>query len=211
MVNHFDLLDISSDATKDQIDIAYTKKKGEIIATEENGEKRQELLEELDVAYQGVTKKTALAVTGEPQTQREIDPALEFLDTLVHPLHNDPDVTATIPCIFCGSPNPASATICTECGKQISRRCPNCGKLLRVDREVCTRCNTIILEYNQDRLRTVKNTEETISRERAESEIRVDSLEARHRKRALYGFVFWSVVVLVGIGLLYLAYRQLTG
>ncbi len=108
-------------------------------------------------------------------------------------------------CPQCGALNPIQATMCSECGKQVSRPCPTCGRPVVLGQTVCSRCNTFIPEYDQRRFAEGVAAEQRVQQVRIESDVRVQSLEATHRVQAVQGVIFWLVVLGLCIGLMALA------
>lgn len=197
MADNFLVLGISQDANPEQIQEAFARKRAELIASIEDDRIREESITELQKAYDEIRKKKNLALFDEEIPNRKIDPLLRMVNNLNAPVYNESSLFAATSCLFCGSKNPIEAQICTACGKQISRPCPKCGKILRIDTLVCPRCNTIIRIYNQTRLIESEHLKEVKESEREKDKIRVNALEEHHKQRAIYGFVFWFIVILV--------------
>lgn len=197
MSDEFATLGLSSDASPEQIQEAFARKRAEIVATIEDNVKRDEALAELQQEFDKLGKKKSLAIVDEAVPQREIPSLLSMVDSMTAPLRNESDHYATVACLHCGMQNPKEALICTSCGRQIARPCPKCGRILRIDAKVCSRCNTILLEYDQSRLYESEHIREVKDREREQSQIRVDALEDHHKKRALFGVAFWIIAVAV--------------
>jgi hypothetical protein len=209
MNNQFAVLGISADSTPEEIQDAFDKKRAELSASIEDDQKREDSIAELQSAFDAIAKKNSLVIVEEKAPPKKVDPLLSLVGDVNSPLHNETEFTTTFPCLFCGTKNPELTLICIGCGRQISKPCPNCGKILRIDNKVCNRCNTIILEFNQTRLFDAENVEEVKNREREENQIRVNGLEEHHQKRAAFGFLFWLIVIAVFLSLCALAYYLL--
>lgn len=124
---------------------------------------------------------------------------LERPGTILRPETTTPVVQQACP--HCGSPNPIQATMCRQCGHQITRPCPSCGQAVQLMQTICPRCNTFLPEYDQRRLAQALIAEQKTQTERLESESKVQALEAGHRVRATQGLVFWILAGLACIAI----------
>lgn len=201
MTDYYILLGISEGASPDQIKDAFDKKKAELIASIDDQQKLEMALLELEEAYAGITKNRSLALTHFETPQKVINPLLSMVDEVNSPTHNEPSQFTTISCVYCGAKNLKEALICGSCGRHISIPCPKCGKVLSIEEKICPRCKTILREFNESRIYESTHVKEVMDTERKENQIRVEALEEHHKKKAVYGLVFWLVVVAVFVGL----------
>ena len=204
MTDNYMILGISKDATPDQFQDAFDRKKAELMASIEDDQNRTDSIANFKKHLMKLGRRIVLLCLTMRLLERKIDPLIGMVDAINAPLHDELDYIATTQCLFCGGINPKEAKICLACGRHIARSCPKCGKILRIDEGVCSRCKTILREYDQTRLIDSEHLKEVKEAERGESQIRVDALEEHHRQRAVFGFVFWLVVIAVFIGLCFL-------
>ena len=85
--------------------------------------------------------------------------------------------------------------MCSHCGQQITRPCPNCGYAVQLGQQVCPRCNTILSEYDQRRLAQALIAEQKMTAERLEGETRAQTLREEHRGGTARGIVFWMFAI----------------
>jgi hypothetical protein len=206
MIDYFEMLGISEEATPEQIQEAFDKKRIELIASIDDDQQRQEAITELQSAIDAIGRKKALALIQGDNPPKIIDPLLSMVDNVNSSLHNEMAQFATIPCVYCSTRNFKEALICSSCGRHISRPCPKCGKILSIQVKICHRCKTILREFDESRIFDASHVKEVKDLERQETQIRVGALEEHHQKRAVYGLVFWLVVAAVLVGLCVLTY-----
>lgn len=205
MKNHYKLLNILTTATPEEIKEAYARTRAKWIASDLPEEEVSAALATLDEAY---------AILSDPGERTNYDrsisasadaaepTALTLLErpaTIVRPESLTPLVQQLCP--YCDTPNPVQATMCLQCGKQISRPCPNCGQAVMLNQSVCSRCNTFVPEYDQRRMTQAMIVEQKTQAERTESEAKVQALESGHRVRAVQGVIFWVLVGMACIAL----------
>jgi len=210
MTDNFDMLGISEEATPEQIQEAFDRRRVELIASIDDDQQRQEAIAELQEAFDAIGRRKSLALVQEDIPPKKIDPLLNMVDNVNSSLHNETDHFATIPCVHCGARNLKEALICSSCGRHISRPCPKCGKILSIEAKICPRCKTILREFDESRIFDASHVKEVKDLERHETQIRVDALEEHHQKRAVYGLVFWLVVAAVLVGLCVLTFFLLS-
>lgn len=104
-------------------------------------------------------------------------------------------VNSPINCPHCSTLNPVRAVNCLKCGKQITRPCPQCGQNLSLQQTVCTRCETILSEYDMQRFAEGAVIEQRVSEERIKSEARVTALEERHSEARQSAVIFWLLIM----------------
>lgn len=193
-------LNLLPTASQDEIKDAYSRLRAQLMASDLGDAELTPRLSEIETAY---------AILSDPNERSNYDRSLNSsnsnLQTSITVLDQPatilrPEVTAPLvrqPCPYCGTPNPIQATMCSQCGQQISRPCPNCGHSIQLGQSVCPRCSTLLSEYDQRRLVQSLIVEHKTQTERLESESKVQTLEAGHRVRAAQGVVFW---IIVGLG-----------
>jgi len=197
----YSVLGLNPGASLDQIQEAYQLKRAEIISVDENDPESSAKLILLDQAYHQLIEpaKSDLALlnqmpASQPPNQAN-NPALAMVDRLDSPIMASADNVAYQACLHCGSPNPSQSLICSACGQQIARPCPNCGKIVMLSLPVCPRCNTVIREHDKVRLMEGKHVQQQIQNERVVDHVRVTALETAHKKRAEFGCVLWAAVI----------------
>ena len=193
-------LNLNPTASQDEIKDAYSRLRAQLMASDLKDTELAPRLSELETAY---------VVLSDPNERANYDRSLNSSSSNLQTSITVLDQPATIlrpevatplvqqPCPYCGAPNPIQATICSQCGQQISRPCPNCGHSVQLGQSVCPRCSTLLSEYDQRRLAQSLIVEHKTQTERLESESKVQALEAGHRVRATQGVVFW---IIVGLG-----------
>lgn len=204
MDNLYRALEVLPTATPDEIKEAYSRLRAKFMASEMENPELTAKLSELEAAY---------AILSDPSERTNYDRSLGSVNSSTQTALTVLDQPATIlrpevatplvqqPCPYCGVPNPIQATMCRQCGQQISRPCPNCGHTVQLGQTVCPRCNTLLSEYDQRRLAQSLIVEHKTQTERLEGESKVQALEAGHRVRAAQGVVFWIIVALGCIAL----------
>jgi hypothetical protein len=195
MTDNFATLGISEDATPEEIQDAFNKKRAMLIASIEDDQQRAAALMELQDAFDAISKSKTLALMNEEPPKKKIDPLLDMVGNVNTPIRNESDGFVTVACPHCGFRNHKDAAMCSNCGQQISRHCPKCGKVLPIDAQVCSRCNTVIRDLNQSRIIETTHMKDVIDSERQGNQIRVNALEEHHQTRAVYGVVFWLVLI----------------
>ena len=193
-------LNLNPTASQDEIKDAYSRLRAQLMASD---------LKDTELAPRLSELETADVVLSDPNERANYDRSLNSSSSNLQTSITVLDQPATIlrpevatplvqqPCPYCGAPNPIQATICSQCGQQISRPCPNCGHSVQLGQSVCPRCSTLLSEYDQRRLAQSLIVEHKTQTERLESESKVQALEAGHRVRATQGVVFW---IIVGLG-----------
>lgn len=200
MDNLYHILNLLPTASQDEIKDAYSSLHAQLMTSNLGDAELTSRLSELETAY---------AVLSDPNERSNYDRSLNSSSSNLQASITVLDQPATIlrpevtvplvqrPCPYCGTPNPIQATMCGQCGQQISRPCPNCGHTVQLGQSVCPRCSTLLSEYDQRRLAQSLIVEHKTQTERLESESKVQALEAGHRVRATQGVVFW---IIVGLG-----------
>jgi ribosomal protein L40E len=205
MANYYELLNLQPIATVAEIKEAYLRERARL-ASESDDDKAQEQLKELDTAY---------AVLVDPNQRAAYDRTLNIgtqsqaLVLTQAPLPATV-VTPQVPmpqqaCPHCGALNPIKATICAECGKQISRPCPQCGQQVIMGQTVCSRCNTFLPEYDQQRFADAIATEQQVQEERREAQSRYDTMLVADHARINLGIIFWGVALFLCMALMLFA------
>ncbi|GEM_PF-2085672 len=200
MKTHYELLNLPSTATVDEILAAYTRERARCIADGGDDSTIEATLQSLDEAY---------AILSDPGQRVAYDRSLQTsaaIRSLALPGQPIPtDLPATIPaplsapvvqhkCLRCGAFNPVQATICRKCGNQVSRPCPHCSQTIALDQTVCPRCATYVPEYDQRRFAQGLAVERQINEERRMTDARTVAADQVYRSRVRLGLVFWSVV-----------------
>lgn len=106
-------------------------------------------------------------------------------------------------CMECNAKNPVQASVCQNCGAQISIDCPKCGYKLAMNQATCPRCHTLVSEYHQKSYAGAKFVENRVVEERRASEDRINALEQDHSIRRMFGVFFWLVVFVLLVGACY--------
>lgn len=204
MDNFYHTLEVLPTASPDEIKEAYSHLRARLMASEVEEPERISRLSELEAAY---------AILSDPNERVNYDRSLGAANSSTQTSLTILDQPATIlrpevatplvqqPCPYCGVPNPVQATMCKQCGQQISRPCPNCGHAVQLGQSVCPRCNTLLSDYDQRRLAQALIVEHKTHTERLETESKVQALEAGHRVRGAQGVVFWIIAGLACIAL----------
>jgi hypothetical protein len=203
-MDYYSILGVDPSASAAQILEAYNYKRAELIGGEESDPDFDIHLKQLDEAYIQLTernKNTTLApvnplAVNQPPPGMNNNPILGMVDSLDAPIQVASEKVDYQPCPYCGNPNPAQAMVCSSCGKQISRPCPNCGKIVMLGQRVCPRCNTLIREHDQIRLSEGMQSQQQIQEERQANAVRVEALENGHTKRAGFGCLLWSAIIM---------------
>jgi ribosomal protein L40E len=210
MADPYQILNLHLTATPAEVQAAYARERAKLLADSPPGEEQTaQQLQAVDDAYatlieptrraaydQSASNKLALATTSQP-------------NAIVIP-SSSPNPILQQACPHCGALNPIQATMCLQCGQQVSRPCPNCSYSVLLNQTVCPRCNTFIPEYDQRRFAEGISVERKTQQERIESEIRVQTLEEGHRVRAGQGAIFWLVVFGLCIGITVLLFLSRT-
>ena len=203
MADLYQTLNVPSTATTAEIQSAYHRERARIMADEPAGEApTADRLATLDEAYATLTDATRRMAYDRSVGDNAIGTALVAASSpaaIVVPQTPAAPVLQQ-PCPHCGALNPLQATMCLQCGQQVSRPCPNCGQPVVLSQTVCARCNTFIPEYDQRRFGEAIKVEQQTQQVRQESEIRVEALEAGHQVRAQQGAIFWLIVTGLCIG-----------
>jgi hypothetical protein len=205
MDNFYRRLEVLPTATPDEIKEAYSRLRAKLTAIEMDNAELTSKISDLEDAYAILSNsseranydRSLSASNSNSQTSLTV---LDQPSTILRPEVATPLVQQ--PCPYCGVPNPIQATMCKQCGQQISRPCPNCGHIVQLGQSVCPRCNTFLSEYDQRRLTQALIVEHKIQIERLDSESKVQALEAGHRVRAAQGGIFW---IIVGLGCIILS------
>lgn len=208
MTDYYQLLNLQPTATTSEIKTAYAHKRAKLSTSEaETEEQIAEQLSALDEAYAMLNdpnRRAAYDRSLHADSQAKALAIAEQPSAIVAP-HAPPVPIVQQACPHCGALNPIQATMCSECGEQVSRPCPNCGQPVILGQTVCTRCDTFVPEYDKRRFAEAVSTEQRVQQERRASEARVAALEVVHRANARWGALFWLVVVALCIGLTVLA------
>ena len=206
MTDYYRILNLQPTATPLEIKAAYARERAELLAIGEGDDERiAEQLSALEHAYvilsdpnQRTAYDRSLRAGSQVKDLILVEQPAAIIAPQAPPV---PVVQQACPHPKCGALNPIQATMCGQCGKQISHPCPKCGQPVVLGQTVCARCNTIIREYNERRLAKALVTEKRVDQERRVSESRVVALEAIHRANAKWGVLFWLVVTALCIGL----------
>lgn len=207
----YNILGLNETTEKSTIIDAYQKKRAEISFSPEN----EEELNRLNIAFEEWNRSSETRIVVSTRTgstsQKGIDPILSMVSNITDPIGAQEQEVERVNCVFCGTSNPVKAQICAGCGKPISRPCPNCGKYIFIDAEVCPRCATIIKDLDRQRLVDGLMTKQKIQEDRTLSESMHNALEVRHSAYAKWGCGFWllaifSISVILGIVLFLLIY-----
>ena len=201
MENFYQTLGILPTASFKEIKEAYSRMRADLLSSDLDDSELSFKIESLESAYAILSDPgeranydrslTANANTGSPTALT----LMERPGTILKPEFATPQVQQVCP--YCGTPNPVQASICLQCGQQMTRPCPSCGQAVVLTQSVCSRCNTFLPEYDQKRLAQALVVEQKTQSNRQESESKVQALEAHHRTRAVQGILFW---ILVGLG-----------
>lgn len=199
------ILGLSENTATDEILAAYNSNHAELISRQNAGEDVSTYLQQLEMAYtewenasiQDLSR-AIISFGNEELQSRPSTPAGLFSQ-------EEGPATEQRLCLGCGAVNPVQASICINCGRQISRSCPKCGFLIDLEQIICPRCGITVREYDQRRFAEGTMSIESIQKERDENFVRVKNLEAGHNTRAGLGVVFWVVVIIVSLFLCILA------
>jgi len=194
-------------ASEDDIRSAYVRERARWMAESIDEKTMEEALQSLDQAFailsdaghraaydrtlQGELRSTALSVTSIP--------SVAGLPTAILAPPTTPIVQHACP--WCQAPNPVQATICRECGKQMSRPCPKCNQSVGLDQTICPRCQTFIPEYDQQRFSQSIAVEKQIQEERRATDASTVAADHVYRAGVRMSLAFWIVVILLCIGL----------
>ena len=205
MENYYKLLNLLTTATPDEIRDAYARSRAKLMSSNLAEPGLVSMLAALDKAY-AVLSDPSERTNYDRSLGTPADPASPTALTLLDrpatiTLPESPAPIVQQPCPYCGAPNPVQATMCAQCGQQISRPCPSCGHAVPLNQSVCSRCNTFLPEYDQRRMTQALVTEQKTQVERRESEAKVQALESGHRVRAAQGVLFWLLFSLACIAL----------
>jgi ribosomal protein L40E len=205
MANYYELLNLQPTATVAEIKEAYLRERARL-AGESDDNKPQEQLKELDTAYAVLVDPNQRAAYDRTLNIGAQSQALVLTQTPLPATVVTPQVpTPQQACPHCGALNPIKATICAECGKQISRPCPQCGQQVIMGQTVCSRCNTFIPEYDQQRFADAIATEQQVQQERREAQSRYDTMLAADHARINFGIIFWGVALFLCMALMLFA------
>lgn len=195
-MNYYELFNLPLTATVDEIRAAYHRERAQLLASDqETGDQAGEqlrLLEEACATLTDTERRAAYDHSLRPAIPVQALTVAGQLAAMALP--EVPPLVSQQPCPHCGELNPVQATMCGECGKQISRPCPQCGQAILLGQKVCTRCNILIPEYDQRRMVEAVMTEKRVQEERRISESRVEALETVHTANRRMGIIFWLVV-----------------
>lgn len=202
MNNPYSILGIEDGASREQIQAAYNKKRARLLASLDNNPDATEEIQKIDEALVQLLNQSNLALTQTlpPQPSGSTDSILSLVDKLDAPILDKNEAAYCQPCPYCGIPNPVHASVCSSCGRQISRPCPKCGHRVLLNEAVCPRCNTIISELDQQRHADAVITKGRVEEERLKDQMRVEALEDSHRKRASFGILLWTGIILAILG-----------
>lgn len=207
MKDYYAYLEIPETATAEQIEAVYHRKRTRLQFAELDEEVRRAQLQQLDEAY-AVLQDKVRPTKAEPA--KELEPIQDDVESkAIAPQGANLSLAPLQPqqtrpqrrCPYCQALNPAQATMCLNCGEQISRPCPACGQMIALDEKICPRCDTIIPEYDQRRFVEAETIQKRVEDERRASKVRVDALEAIHRINARLGVIFWLIVMVLCVGL----------
>ena len=205
MGNLYLVLDILPTASPEEIKEAYSRSRAKLMASDFSETDVNIKLTALDNAYailidpsERTNHDRSIGSTINPSNTAALT-LVERSGTILRPEPPVPVIQQSCP--YCGSPNPIQASMCIQCGQQISRSCPNCGQSVLLTLPVCPRCNTFLPEYDQRRITQAIVSEQKTMAERRQSEAKVQALEAGHRVRAMQGILFWIFAVLACIAL----------
>lgn len=205
MGNLYQELELLPTATSDEIKEAFSRQRAKLISSGMDESALSSKLTELEKAYSTLSDPNERSsydrslVAMANSTSSSALTVLEKPATILRSEAPTPQVHQ--PCPYCGAPNPIQASMCGQCGQQITRPCPSCGQAVLLTQSVCARCNTFLPEYDQRRLAQAIIAEQKTQNERLASEARVQTLEAGHRVRAARGVLFWLLVSLACIAL----------
>ena len=202
MENFYQILGILPTASFEEIKEAYSRTRADLLSSN---------LDDSELSFKIESLESAYAILSDPGERANYDRSLtananagsstaltlmERPGTILKPKSpTTPQVQQVCP--YCGTPNPAQASVCLQCGQQMTRPCPSCGQAVMLTQSVCSRCNTFLPEYDQKRLAQALVVEQKTQSGRQESESKAQALEAHHRTRAAQGVLFW---VIVGLG-----------
>lgn len=208
MEDLYRLLGLMPTATPVEIRDAYGRKRAELIegaAEAEDGHASE--LASLDEAYMTLIDPGRRALYDRSLTdatdRNYIVPARDPTTIVAAETPSIPVVQKRCP--HCGALNPDKATVCRECGQQMSRPCPHCGSPVSLSDDVCSRCETVLAEYDKRRFTEATVVQQRVREERAASRLRVEALEEVHAEGRREGVVFWAVVIALCITLPLLA------
>ncbi len=210
MADLYQTLGVLPTAMPDEITTAYARERARLIAQEAAAEAGNPgaagQLQALDEAYATLSDASRRAAYDRSAGGGSSPGALIVStqpNAIVVPQTPVPVVQQACP--HCGALNPVQATMCSQCGQQVSRSCPNCGQPVLLNQTVCPRCNTVLKEYDLRRYAEAVVVEKYVNEDRSASEARVQAAEAVHRVRAVQGMFFWLVVCGTCVGLMVLA------
>jgi predicted nucleic acid-binding Zn ribbon protein len=194
---HYQILNLQPTATADEIRAAYHRERARLLSNgeTENGLKIANELKALDEAYgtlADTSRRMAYDRALNTGAQNNSLVPMNQLSAIGSPETHTLLVQQA--CSHCQALIPAQATICSGCGKQLTRPCPHCGQATPLGQIVCNRCNTIVPEYDQRRFTETVIMEKRIQEERYISKVRAETLEATHTANRRAGLIFWFVV-----------------
>ena len=202
MSDYYQILNIPSNATPEQIQSAYYRERARLLAAAGDDEAQ------VAPALQGIEQ--AFTVLSDSAQRSAYDrgraPTPNSALTLGNSVQSLQSVSGSSrpvqerPCPNCAMPNPIQATICANCGAQISRPCPKCGNPVPGDERVCSRCGTVVAEYDQQRFMQAEARKNQIENERMATDARVQKQEQVHGKNRVFGVTFYAFILGLCIG-----------
>jgi predicted nucleic acid-binding Zn ribbon protein len=207
MHKHYKRLNLSPSASNEEVWEAYTKARTRLTAEAQTDDEdiKDELkgrLQALNRAYESIMQSRDVVVDehlAKDESANEIVQATS--NNLSVDLQASREPASQRACPHCNGLNPVKAMRCLHCGQQISRPCPQCGFPVALDAQVCPRCHIVIPEYDQQRFAEATAIEKQKEEKRRISEAHAEALESVHRTNARLGILFWSIVVIISIGL----------
>lgn len=198
MTDLYRILNLLPAAATDEIRVGYDRERARIIAEAEDPDDAAQQLAALDEAYATLSEPSRRAAYDRSRT-------LDDSGALLPIRQPTPTMTSQVPaapivqqsCPHCGALNPVQATMCSQCGKQVSRPCPVCAQPVVLGQTVCTRCNTFIPEYDQRRFAEGLATTQRVQNERAESDAKAEVIGEAYQSTARRGAIFWTILLLI--------------
>lgn len=197
MTDLYRVLNLLPTATADDIRAGYARERARIIAEIEDPGDAAQQLATLDESYATLSEAGRRAAHDRSRAPEESGALIPIPQPA--PIVTPQVLAAPIvqqPCPHCEALNPVQATMCSQCGKQISRPCPVCAQPVILGRTVCTRCNTFIPEYDQRRFAEGLVTAQRVQNERVESDAKAEIIGEAYQSAARRGAIFWTILLL---------------
>jgi RNA polymerase subunit RPABC4/transcription elongation factor Spt4 len=201
MIDPSMLLNVPPGASLEEIRSAYYQKRAALMALSADDLTVPEQMQELESAYNQLAERFKPATVTPGRVEQPGNSMLNLVDSLDTPIQLRTAAGAMKACPNCSALNPDKATICQACGFQMAKACPNCGDYVPRDLADCPRCGTVLNELHQTRLAEAEVSKNRTYRERDQSDIYINTLEAEHTERRKFGILFWALVFFLIIGL----------